>query len=236
MPEEAKTKGVGFVNVRAFAEERFGGAPAWVAVREQLVSADRRELDAVLPIGWYSLALYARLIRAVDQVHGYGDLSLVVQLGRFEAERDLTTIQRLFLRLANPAFMLEKTGDYWRRFHDSGHWTIEREGDMRVRAFIDDWGVADVALCRELVGYVSRLWELVGAKNPRMDHIRCRGRGDARCEFLGRWGEARATTAPSAAVPRAPVESVSDAQPTGKVASGTPTADAPTKVASSGRD
>jgi hypothetical protein len=201
MSADAKTKGIGFVNVRAFAEERFGGAAGWKAVTDQLVASDRRELEEILPVGWYSLALYARLIHAVDKVHGYGDLSLVVQLGRFEAERDLTTIQRLFLRLASPSFILEKNRDYWRRFHDTGQWTVERLGEGRVRAFIDDWGVADVALCRELVGYVGRLFELVGAKNVRMEHVRCRGRGEARCEFLGRWGmSAEASTSPNTAI------------------------------------
>src|SRR5689334_3017500 len=132
--EPAKTKGVGFANVRTFVEERFGPA-GWDRVLSELVVSDRRELEAILPVGWYSLPLYARLIRAVDQVHGYGDLSLVVKLGRFEAERDLTTIHRIFLRLASPAFMLEKTADYWRRFHDTGHWVVKRDGN-RVTSYL----------------------------------------------------------------------------------------------------
>ena len=192
MDPTAKTKGVGFVNVRAFTEERFGGVKGWGAVVERLVAADRRELEGLLPVGWYSLGLYARLIRALDHVHGYGDLALVVQLGRFEAERDLTTIHRVLLRVANPAYLLEKNADYWRRFHDTGVWVVERQGPTRVRAFLDHWGVVDAALCREVVGYLGRAWELVGAKNVRVDHARCRARGDDRCEFLGRWGMAEA--------------------------------------------
>src|SRR5439155_140915 len=73
-PVEAKTKGIGFVNVKAFTEERFGPT-GWDAALAQLVSADRRELEGIVSVGWYSLSLYARLIRAVDRVHGYGDLS-----------------------------------------------------------------------------------------------------------------------------------------------------------------
>ena len=190
---DAKTKGIGFANVRAFAEERFGGAQGWGKVVAKLAEPDRRELESVVPVGWYSLAMYARLIRVVDQVHGHGDLALIHQLGRFEAERDLTTIQRLFLRMANPAYILEKTSEYWRRFHDSGTWVIERQGATRVRAFLDDWGQPDAALCRETIAYVVRAWELVGARNVRMDHPHCRSRGEKRCEFLGRWNEAAAT-------------------------------------------
>lgn len=183
----AKTKGISFHNVRTFTLERYA-LDGWVSVLAQLMPEDRRELDAMVPVGWYSLALYARLIRALDQVHGAEDLALVLQLGRYEAERDLTTIQRAFLRMASPAFLLEKSAEYWRRFHDTGQWVIEREGATRVRAYLDGWGVVDSALCRELIGYVSRAFELVGAKNVRMDHTQCRSSGSERCLFLGTWG------------------------------------------------
>jgi hypothetical protein len=184
---EAKTKGVGFVNVRAFATERFG-ANGWEQTIERLSHADRDVLAAVLPVGWYPLALYARLIRALDDVHGAGDLTLVVQLGRFEAERDLTTIHRIFLRMANPAFAIEKFGDYWRRFHDSGDWKLQRIHATSLGGTLSEWGVVDYALCRELVGYMGRVLELVGARSVIMEHPRCRGRGDAECYFQARWG------------------------------------------------
>jgi hypothetical protein len=187
----AKTKGLGFVNVRSFTVERYGEA-GWAGVLAELLPEERRELESVVPVGWYSLALYARLIRALDKVHGASDLALVVQLGRYEAERDLTTIHRMLLRLANPAFMLDKTAEYWRRFHDTGEWTVERETKNRVRAHLDHWGVADAAMCRELGGYLVRVWELLGARHARVDHIACRARGDARCTFIGRWGEVEA--------------------------------------------
>jgi predicted hydrocarbon binding protein len=185
---EPKTKGVSFINVQTFTLERYG-LDGWVSVLAQLMPEDRRELDAIVTVGWYSLALYARLIRALDIVHGSHDLAMIVQLGRYEAERDLTTIQRAFLRMANPAFLLEKSAEYWRRFHDTGTWVIEREAPTRVRAYLDDWGVVDTALCRELVGYITRTFELVGARNVRLDHAQCRASGAERCLFLGAWGD-----------------------------------------------
>jgi hypothetical protein len=183
---EARTKGVGFVNVKSFATERFG-ANAWDAVLERLAPEDREELSSIVSVGWYSLPLYARLIHALDDVHGYGDLSLVVQLGRYEAERDLTTIHRIFLRFTNPAFIVEKTGEFWKRFHDTGEWKVEREPNG-VAGTLEGWGCVDHALCRELVGYLSRVLELVGAKNVVFEHPRCRARGDGQCFFRARWG------------------------------------------------
>src|SRR5437868_11352567 len=120
----AKTKGIGFTNVRAFTLARFGGDAGWKAVLESLDAGDREELAAVIPVGWYSLEMYARLIRALDRVHGKGDLSLMKELGRYEAENDIKTIHRFFLRFTNPAFIVEKTSEYWKRFHDTGTWVV----------------------------------------------------------------------------------------------------------------
>ena len=226
---EAKTKGVGFVNVKSFVTERFG-AQAWDAVLERLAPEDRDELSLVVSVGWYSLALYARLIRALDEVHGYGDLSLVVQLGRYEAEHDLATWHRIFLRFANPAFMVEKTGEYWKRFHDTGEWKIAREPNG-VAGVLEGWGCVDHALCRELVGYMSRLLELVGTKNVIFEHPTCRARNDAQCLFRARWGslasesdssrEAAALAGASGvlAVTRSSVDLSAEARPEAKLGS-----------------
>jgi hypothetical protein len=133
------------------------------------------------------------LIHAIDEVHGAGDLGLVVQLGRFEAERDVTTIYRIMFRLVNPGTVVQKTTDYWRKFHDTGSWEMMRQGSQEIQGVLTGWGVVDHALCRELVGYFSRVLELVGAQGVIVEHPECRARGYTRCFFRARWG----TTAPN---------------------------------------
>jgi hypothetical protein len=186
-PGSALTKGINFVNVRAFAETRHAVNGGWNAVVAGLPDADQRVLEGVVAIGWYPLALYARLIRVVDQVHGTGDLQRVVALGKFEAERDLTTLHRIFLRLANPIYLLEKSAEYWRRFHDTGRWVIVQPSPREAIGHLDEWGCIDEGLCTELVGYLGRAFELTGARRVRMEHPLCRARQDARCTFKARW-------------------------------------------------
>jgi hypothetical protein len=182
----ALTKGVGFINVRAFVTERFG-AGAWRELTSSLEASDRDLLDGVVSVGWYDLRLYARLIRKLDERFGDGDLKLVHSLGRFEAEHDLTTIHQWFLRLVRPSIAIEQTGKYWRRFHDTGEWVIERRGNREVMGTLVGWGVVDTALCRELVAYMARTLELLGGRDVLMDHPRCRARGEDLCEFRLRW-------------------------------------------------
>ena len=149
-------------------------------------ASDQLVLAEVVAVGWYDLELYARLIRALDERYGKGDLALLDELGRFEAESDYRGIFRLFFRMASPAYMVEKTADYWRRFHDAGQWAIERRGATAVWGALTSWGV-DEALCRELVAYVKRAIELVGGKDVALEHPRCRARGATRCEYLMSW-------------------------------------------------
>jgi hypothetical protein len=182
----ANTKGTSFAQAKNFVLERHGER-GWIAVIEQLTSAERETLDGAVAVGWYDLELYARLIRSIDAVHGSGDLKLLVQLGRYEAENDLKVVHRLFFRLANPAYVVEKAGEYWRRFHDTGTWTLTRESPTIVHGTLSDWGVVDAALCAELGAYLVRIIELVGGKDPTIDHRVCRSRGDSTCFFRMRW-------------------------------------------------
>jgi len=194
-PDGGKTKGIGFVALREFVFDRYG-LDGWTDVLAELSSGDRAALEGIVTMGWYSLPLYARSLRAVDKVRGTGDLELIFQLGKYQAERDLTTVHRAFLRIANPSFILEQSAEYWGRFHDSGTWTVERLGPTRVRAYLDGWAHVDAALCREVSGYLLKAFELVGARNPWLDHAQCRARGSARCLFAGGWGEGEPELSP----------------------------------------
>jgi predicted hydrocarbon binding protein len=181
----ALTKGVGFWGARSFIESRFG-ITAQPAACARLSPKDRATIDAVVPVGWYDLALYVRYIRAIDEVLGAGDLRLIAALGRFEAERDLTVIHQFFLRLSRPSLAIEQMNKYWRRFHDTGEWITDPR-EREVTAKLVGWGVVDSALCRELVGYLGRTLELCGGRDVHVDHRRCRARGDELCDFHAVW-------------------------------------------------
>ncbi len=179
------TKGVGFINVRAFASARFGEA-SWQRVLRALTSDEQLDLLEIIPMGWYDLALYARLIRVLDREFGKGDLSLLEQLGRYEATKDLTTLHRLFMRVANPGLILAKTTQLWRRFHDTGSWDVVRE-DKSATGTLHQWGVVDAALCAELTGYIRGIIEVGAGKGVTVRHTQCRALGNPACVFAGQW-------------------------------------------------
>jgi hypothetical protein len=192
----ALTKGIAFTHARAYVEETFSPS-AWVEVLSRVPPEDREVLGSTVATGWYELGLYARLLRTIDAHLGQSNLELLTQIGRWAAEQDFTTIYRLFFRFADPIYAIEKLAEYWRRFHDSGTWTVERSGQGRATGTLREWGFVDRALCRETAAYMSRVLELVGATEVRLTHPRCRADGGGECFFTLTWRPRRPLHGPS---------------------------------------
>jgi hypothetical protein len=186
----ARVKGTVVLNARDYVVAT-EGEKAWEHVLARLGPGDREVLAAIVPVGWYEMPLYDRVNRALAEVLAAEMLvppeRVMVAVGRYAAEHDLKTIHRLFLRMANPAYVLERSADYWKRFQDSGTWHVQRESPTRVRARLESWGSEDELTCIRLAAYIERLFQLVGARNGSMERLACRARGDDACVFAGRW-------------------------------------------------
>ncbi len=191
----AQTKGIGFHHVQAFVRQRHGEETLRELVAS-LPAADQEVVRSAIAVGWYDLAVYARLLAALEKMCGRGDGAVVETLGRYEAEQDVTTIQRWLLRLFHPSFAIEQMGKYWSKFHDTGTWTIAKNGERELAAELADWGIVDALSCRELLGYLGRTLELISKHDVRIVHTKCRARGDAVCAFHADWRVVKATEPP----------------------------------------
>lgn len=178
-------KGTHFVALREFLAKRQPGD--WMRFLEAMPEADRVPLEQATSSAWIDVELRMRSFRTLVEVIGAGDRGVLNELGLFEAERDLSTTQRMFLSLANPGYALEKAGQYWRRFQDWGTFEVERTGPNSATATLRESVVTDELFCFHLIGYMLRLLDLVGAKSAKITHPRCRGRGHPDCVFEGSW-------------------------------------------------
>jgi len=181
----AKTKGNAFVALKSFITRKFG-YDEWRRYLSLVEPGERKKVEMPMAKEWYDLDVWYRALHLLAENFGDDRQKIVLEFGRHEAERDLNGIQRLFLRLANPAFVLEKAGEYWKNFCDFGEWKIERT-ENGAWAELAGVPVVDELYCTELLGYLSRMMELVGAKNVVAAHEQCRARGDDKCVFTGSW-------------------------------------------------
>jgi len=186
MSKPAQIKGISFTNVKSFVLERYEQA-GWDELLGTLDADDRRTLGAAVPVGWYDLALYARVIAALEKCHGDGDPKFLESFGRYDAARDLDGVLRLFFRVFDPGFLVTQTMKLWSRFFDTGTWVVERHGHQVVGT-LTDWGIVDRGLCQSLVGYISVLLATGrGGRGARVEHVRCRANGHPACVFTGTW-------------------------------------------------
>jgi hypothetical protein len=182
----ARVKGGVILKAREYALAT-GGEAAWQRVLEQLDPADRLAMAEIIPVGWYDMALYDRSNLALARAFGGEPAEVMSAVGQFAAGHDLHTIHRMFLRLASPAYVIERSAGFWRRFQDSGTWTVVRTPPNRVRATLEGWGSEQELTCIRLGAYMFRLFQLVGAKNGSLERVACRTRGDPACVFDARW-------------------------------------------------
>lgn len=161
-----RAKGSNMHHMRSFVLERWG-PEGMERVFEALSPDDAAEVRALVPMTWHDLGLQHRLLRVIDEVHGDGDGSLVEEIGTYEADRDLKLIHRLFLRMANPAYVLEKAGEYWGRFYDTGTWEVTRHSPQRATGVLRGCAPFDPLFAVYLHSYIRRLFELVGARELR---------------------------------------------------------------------
>jgi hypothetical protein len=181
-----KAKGTNLLHMRSYVERTYG-AEGWERVLAALAEPDRAVMRALTPTGWFDLGAQHRLLRCIDDTLGKSDGALVPEIGRYEADQDLSTVHRLFVRFTSPAYVLEKSGEYWRRFYDTGNWKIERGDGKSATGWLLDFPPTDDEFCRYLVAYMLRMFQLAGARTGNIEHPECRARGGHACVFVGRW-------------------------------------------------
>lgn len=157
-------------HMRSFVQQEFGNE-GWRTVLNAVGPADAGELGGLLPVGWYSLGLQHRLLRTIDDTLGSGDAALVTRIGQYEAQQDLTVVHRLFLRMANPGFVLQQVGRYWGRFYKCGTWEVERQSSKQASGRLRDVDPFDPLMADYLHAYIREMWTLMGVT---MERSRCR--------------------------------------------------------------
>lgn len=176
-----------FLSTFAFMEHRFG-ADAKPAVMRRLSDADRELLSGImLPITWYPLAPFGRLLRAMDGELGRGDFSLVTERGEWTATRDLHTLRKAVLKFVTIPWVIQKGASLWPQFHDTGRWEVRTMDSDRAVAELHDLGVVDEAICASIGGWILGLARMSGEKKVEVRQAGCRAKGDAACVYEVRW-------------------------------------------------
>lgn len=159
------------------------------AVLATMAPADRAILEArVLPATPYPLTLNGRLDEAIaqvlDPIHPH---AVFHELGRASAERNLTSVHRIFTRGTAPHDLLENFPSVRRTYYSDGEASYERTDEHHGVLHVVGASSHTSPDCLSTAGYFERGIELLGGKGASV-MVQCRrDAGHRECVFTCSW-------------------------------------------------
>jgi hypothetical protein len=189
--EEPRTRGLNLLAALAYVRAH-GNRNALSRVLSRLPEHDLALLldgprgPVISARAWYPIGMQIRLLRAIDDTLGQGDLELMHEVGYEMAKRDISRVFRPFFRRGQPGWIIELATKLWRTYHDRGRWTLERT-PVSILATLSEHPGRDVVLCRTFMGWMHAALDMGGARNVDGAHPVCIGRGASHCVFVCRY-------------------------------------------------
>jgi predicted hydrocarbon binding protein len=137
---------------------------------------------------WYPYEPFVALLRGIDARLGTGDLTYCEQIGRAAANADLSTVFKVFVRMASPSWLIRACPRVWSRYYEAGSMRATAWEPEETVVVIEDFPGIDPAHCWLMRGWMIGALEVVGGQVlPGAAHSQCAAQGDPRCEFTCRW-------------------------------------------------
>ena len=162
------------------------GPEVWARVTSNLPEEDRSALKDIIIDNWYALGLLDHLDQAIAQELDGKPEEVSEALGEFSATSSLSGP---YSSLLNPDIhsFLKQSALIHHAYQDFGSAAYEALSDTSGLLSIKYETAPPVSYCTSGTAYFRHAIELCGARNARITHTRCSGRGDSVCEFYITW-------------------------------------------------
>ena len=141
----------------------------------------------IVASAWYPYEAFAGLGRAVEKVHGKGDLQVVKDFGRRGSVRDLGTTFRIISAITSLEFFLNRLQILWSKYTDTGRMQLVELSANKFIVQLQDFPDIDATHCASTEGWIEGMGAAMGASGMKSRQTRCVHRGDTLCEFEGSW-------------------------------------------------
>jgi hypothetical protein len=182
----AQVKGTAVVASARYIRERFSQSSLDRVLRA-LPEGDRSAFDAgILASAWYPMDLLLRFMQEAERQLAGTEPELIRNMGAASADYGLTTVYRIFFKVGSPEFIISRAAGVFSKYYDTGKLSVDSRPGRTVVELSDLQGTAS-QFCARIHGWMARILELTGAKNPRSAHSLCVHRGDPVCRWEGTW-------------------------------------------------
>lgn len=159
------------------------------AVAQKVIPTPLRPFleQTILASGWYSEEDHLELLKALIKIQNGHGANLWEEFGRLTAQRDLKGIYKALLKKDRPALTLSRMPTIWSRYHDSGTFTVNPEGDRRAILELRDFPVVSRHLCQNTAGFIVEVLRMSGAEHAEMRKLRCTATQHDHCRWEACW-------------------------------------------------
>lgn len=184
----AKIKGTAFKSTVMFFKKHLGEEGYLELIKEMPPEEASILESSILVSGWYEFSLLRKLMKKAEgKVIVPPGRTIAWELGRYSADAAVTTVYKIFFKLAEPAYIIKKSFSLFPAYYDSGALELvtmeNRKAIMRLKNFNEP----SPEFCGRIQGWMQRIMELTGRKNVIIFHPSCRVKGAPYCEYHGRW-------------------------------------------------
>lgn len=187
---DASARGPNFVYAREFIQKAHG-PEAWMRILEALPPEAAEVWRAPLLDRRYPFSAFKAVLPALAAETGVSAERELARMYAYTADRSLTTVFKVFLRLAHPSFVVSRYPQLWNLFFAEGEVRVPlaRRGEARVEFTVPetflDW------LPAACLGYSTRAVELGGGRGLQQEEERRERLPDGRWRiaYRLRWAE-----------------------------------------------
>jgi hypothetical protein len=141
---------------------------------------------AVLATVWYPFAWLLELDRAIVNLFGGGNNSVMRDLGRYSASINLSTTYKMLDRKLNHEFF-RNSAILHSQFQDFGKVLYEQSGESGGRMIHTSYPSFSPTFCMSALGYYEGCIESHGGTSARVTEQECQCYGDPSCTFVMTW-------------------------------------------------
>ncbi|MFQ5669116.1 MAG: TIGR02265 family protein [Acidobacteriota bacterium] len=170
-----------------FVVDHFGES-GFQRLLDALPEADRKLIKSgLLSAQWYPFELGESIDSVVMEVLGKNSPETFRELGARSADFNLKGVHQVFVHDRDPHGLLKRAPAIYKLYYDTGHRTYEKTGDTSCRLVTYESESFSAPDCLTVIGWHERAILICGGLDPRVEHPRCRARGDEVCEYLLSW-------------------------------------------------
>ncbi len=181
-----EVKGTALLSAVVFVEETFGESGKQ-AVLQEFDESTRVLYQRILPNSWYDLDLLMNWMKTAHRLLAPYDSRFYRKMGRFSADYTLNRFYRFLLALASTERVVRRATAIWHNYYRPGDMEIVELEPKRTHLRLVGFQHNSAEFCERVMGWMSRVVELTGGKNPILEHPVCIAKGNESCEYIGSW-------------------------------------------------